>query len=115
MKKDNQDLIIIWSTRDKEVFTELIFPYALNSKLNGWWQQVILVVWGPSDRTLVENPEIKDNIEELIAAGIKIEACRACADNYQVSEKLKKLGIDVKYMGLPTTEYLKSGAHILTF
>ena len=77
-----------------------------------------LVVWGPSDLTLVENKDIRDNIEELLVAGIEVEACRvrqACADNYRVTDQLSDLENDVKYMGNPTTGYLKSDAQILTF
>ena len=117
MKTDSErsHFVIIWSTRDREVFRELIYPYLLNSKTKGWWQSATLVVWGPSDLTLIENLDIQDNIEELMVAGIKVEACLACADNYGIADKMKDLGIDVKYMGNPTTGYLKSGAHILTF
>ena len=117
MKKNNEisHIIIIWSTRDGEVFRELIYPYLLNSKTKGWWKEATLVVWGPSDLTLVENKDIQDNIEELLVAGIEVEACLACADNYGVADQMSDLGIDVKYMGNPTTGYLKSDAQILTF
>ena len=40
-------------------------------------------------------------------AGVELFACKACADNYGVSDKLAGLGIDVKYMGMPLTEILK--------
>ena len=47
--------------------------------------------------------------------GIVIEACYDCAKSYGVIEDLTKLGIDVKGMGKPLTDYLKSGARVLTF
>ncbi len=47
--------------------------------------------------------------------GVVIEACIACADAYGISDNLKKLGYDVKFMGKPLTDYLKSGAKVLTF
>jgi len=47
--------------------------------------------------------------------GIILEACQACADRYGVSGMLQELGIDVKYMGQPLTQYIKEGRHILTF
>jgi hypothetical protein len=43
-----------------------------------------------------------------------VEACKNCADNFGVSEKLEKLGVVVRYMGLPLTEYLKNGEKIIT-
>ena len=47
-------------------------------------------------------------------AGVILEACKACADLYHVSTKLKELGIDVKYMGQSLTEYLKSDKVVLS-
>ena len=47
--------------------------------------------------------------------GIEMLACKACADSYGVSPDLEKLGIDVKYMGVPLTDYIKEGKKVLTF
>jgi hypothetical protein len=47
--------------------------------------------------------------------GIVVYACKACADQYGVADKLKELGIDVKYMGEPLTDFLKSDAKVITF
>lgn len=49
------------------------------------------------------------NLNMFKYAGVELFACRACADNYGVSDKLSNLGIDVKYMGVPLTEILKKG------
>jgi len=38
-----------------------------------------------------------------------------CANAYGVTEDLKAFGFDVKGMGKPLTEYLKSGKKVLTF
>ena len=49
-------------------------------------------------------------------AGIKVEACIACAKKLGVVEELKALDIDVKGMGVPLTEALKDpGTEVLTF
>ena len=48
-------------------------------------------------------------------AGVELVACKACADLYGVSEKLESLGIEVKYMGVPLTEMLKSDWTTITF
>ena len=39
----------------------------------------------------------------------------ACSNMLGVTEELKKLGIDVKGMGVPLTDYLKTGYHVLTY
>jgi len=56
--------------------------------------------------------------EKLIAMqedGVVIEACVACANAYGVTGELKELGFDVKGMGKPLTDYLKSGKKVMTF
>jgi hypothetical protein len=47
--------------------------------------------------------------------GLILEACKTCADSYVVSEKLEKLGVEVRYMGVPLTEYIKEGKPIIMF
>jgi hypothetical protein len=47
--------------------------------------------------------------------GVVIEACVVCANAYGVTEDLKVFGFDVKGMGKPLTDYLKSGKKVLTF
>jgi hypothetical protein len=50
----------------------------------------------------------------MIEKGITIEACKACADKYKASETMKELGVDVKYMGVPLTKYIKSDDNLIT-
>jgi len=112
---NEEGLVVLWSSRDADVARELVFPDVLNSKLRGWWDDVILIVWGPSQITLCEQEELQDYLAKIIEAGVRVEACLACSDNYGLSDGLSGLGIDVKYMGAVTTEYLKAGKKVLTF
>ena len=107
-------IIILWTSRDPEVARNMVFMYAKNSKLKGWWKEVRLVVWGPSADELADNLELQTDLEGLLEAGVEVLACRACADSYGVSEKLEELGIKVIYMGEPLTQYLKSGLHVIS-
>lgn len=114
-KSVNSDkLVILWSSGDREVALHMVFMYAKNSKLKGWWGQVQLVVWGPSAKLLAEDEELQDELTELKKAGVGIEACKACADRYSVSDKLLRLGINVIYMGAPLTEYLKADLRVIS-
>ncbi len=108
-------LHVLWTTAEKDVALNMIFMYVLNAKKNGWWKEINLIIWGPSARLVAEEPAISAEIIELIHAGIHIEACKACADTYGVSDTLSSLGIDVIYMGVTLTEYLKSGEKLVTF
>jgi hypothetical protein len=51
---------------------------------------------------------------EMIASGVNVEACKACSDNFGVSEKLIQLGVNVKYMDEALTEYIKSNEKLIT-
>lgn len=112
---NNDSLVVLWTSGDKEVATKMVFMYTLNTRKKKWWDAVTLIVWGPSSKLLSEDAELQQKIAEMKAEGIKLEACKACADQYGVSSSLENLGIEVKYMGLPLTDYIKKGEHILTF
>lgn len=107
-------LVVLWTSQDPEVARNMAFMYARNSKLKGWWEQVRFVVWGPSAKLLASDESLQAELLEMRAAGVELQACKACSDRYEVSDKLASLGIDVIYMGVPMTEYLKSNWAILS-
>ena len=108
-------LVVLWSSGDRDVALKMVFMYVGNSKRFGWWQDVTLIVWGPSSKLLSEDKELQESVSAMIKSGITVKACKACADEYGVSAELGKLGIDVKYMGQEFTDYLKNGKYIITF
>jgi hypothetical protein len=93
----------------------MVYMYTFNAKKNGWWDEVRFLVWGPSSKLLSEDTELQDYIKRMKEEGIELLACKACADSYGVSEKLEEMGIEVKYMGEPLTEMLKSDWTTITF
>jgi len=115
MQEKKDSLVVIWSSGDKEVALSMAFMYTLNSKLRGWWKEVTLIVWGPSAKLLSEDIELQDYINKMKEAGVVLEACISCSNIYHVSKKLVGLGIDVKSMGIPLTDYLKEGRSVITF
>lgn len=108
-------LAVLWTSGDPEVATRVAFMYTLNAKNQGWFDEVTLIVWGPSAKLLAENAELQEAVAEMAAAGVDVVACRACADSYGVAESLEDMGIEVKYMGQPLTEMLKGDWKVLTF
>jgi hypothetical protein len=105
---------ILWTTDNKDTIFNMISMYAINSKIEAWWQEVNIIIWGASAKLVGNDTQVQSEIIEMISKGVKIEACKACSDNFGVSEKLEKLGIIVRYMGKPLTDYIKSGEKILT-
>lgn len=114
----NQDepneLYILWTSGDREVALSMVFMYAFNSKTKGFWDDVCLIVWGPSAKLLSQDEELQGRVRQMIEAGVKVEACIACANMYGVTKILESLGIEVKGMGQPLTQLMKEGKKILS-
>ena len=108
-------LMVVWSSADKEVAEKMVFMYSTNSKIRGWFDEVTIVIWGPSAVLACEDADIQKLIKNAIDNGVKMDACKACSDMYGLSDKLIDLGVDVKYAGLPLTEHLKANGKVLTF
>lgn len=110
------ELVVVWTSADREVAMRMVFMYTLNSKLKEWWEEVTLVLWGPSSKLSTVDLEIQSHLSKMKEAGVKLLACKRCADFYGVSSDLEKLGVEVKYMGEPLTEMLKnSKIKVITF
>jgi len=114
-KPEKQRLAVVWTSNDPEVAEKVCFMYTQNAKLKGWFDVVVLVVWGPSAKLLSENKILQERIKQMIADGVKVEACVACANMYGVADQLAALGIEVKAMGPVLTVYLKENWKVLTF
>lgn len=109
MEENKNKLVVLWTSGDPEVAEKMAFMYTYNAKTQGWFDEVVLIVWGPSSKLAAENEMIQDYIKKMQEAGVKTEACLYCAKMYGVDEKLAELGIDVKGMGVPLSDYLKEG------
>ena len=102
-------LFILWTSRDPEVAKNMVFMYAKNAKLKGWWGTVRVIVWGPSAELLVNDAGLQAELADTRKAGVEVQACKACADRYGVSARLEALDVEVLYIGATLTEYIKSG------
>ncbi len=114
MNQTNDKLVVLWTSQDREVALHMVFMYTINSKAREWWKEINFIIWGPSAKLLSEDTELQEHIRKMIDLGIKVDACKACADNYNVSEKLESLGVDVRYMGSPLTDSLKEGWQLIS-
>jgi len=112
---EKQQLAVVWTSSDPEVAEKVCFMYTQNARLKGWFDEVVLVVWGPSAKLLSENKVLQDRVKLMIADGVKVEACVACANMYGVADQLTAMGIEVKPMGPVLTVYLKENWKVLTF
>ena len=108
-------LAVVWTSGDKAVAERVCFMYVHNAKKAKWFDEVEMIVWGPSAKLLSEDAALQKAVKQMLKDGVKIRACKACADSYGVSGKLSELGIEVKYMGRPLSNILKTDWKVLTF
>ena len=115
MESKKEKLAVLWVSGDRDVAEKSCLMYTHAAKRNGWFDEVVLIVWGSSSRLLAEDEALQEKIKAMIEDGVILEACVACSNMLGVTEDLRKLVIDVKGMGVPLTDYLKSGYHVLTY
>jgi len=113
--KDSEKLVVLWTSGDPEVAKKMVFMYTYNAQKNGWWKDITLIIWGPSAKLLTEDKELQETIKNMGEIGIHLLACKGCADQYDVSEDLENLGIEVKYIGVELTDFIKGDYHLVTF
>ena len=109
-----EKLNILWVNDNPEASHNMLFMYAINSKLKEWWSEVEIIIWGPSALLVATDESLQAKIKKALDSGVKITACKACAENYKVENTLATLGIEVKYMGLPLTQKLKNNEKLIT-
>jgi hypothetical protein len=110
----NEKLVVLWTSGDRDVALKMVFMYTYNAQINKWWDDITLVVWGPSAKLLTEDAELQEYLGKIIEAGVTVKACKGCADQYGVSDQLEELGITVLYIGKELTDYIKDGRKMLT-
>ncbi len=109
------ELLIVWTSGDRDVARNMVLMYAKNAQRLGWWREINLLVWGPSQKLLTEDKELQLKLRVMIDLGVRVGACKACADSYQIADDLEALGVEVFYSGEFLTNWLKSGKRVVTF
>ncbi|WP_303918666.1 DsrE family protein [Draconibacterium sediminis] len=111
----NNKLVVVWTSDDPYLAERMVLMYTHAAKKNDWFNEVTLIIWGPSAKMVSENLKMQEKLKAMQKDGVEIQACIACATAYGVVDELKNLNFEVKGMGKPLTDYLKSDAKVLTF
>ena len=114
MSNTAETLYILWTNADLITSEKMVFMYATNSMLKGWWKNVTVIIWGATAKVAAENAAIRERINLARQAGVFFTACKACADQLGTTGALAEQGIEVKYWGEGLTDLLKDGEHLLT-
>ena len=115
LETKKEKLAVLWVSGDRDVAEKSCLMYTHAAKRNGWFDEVVLIVWGASYSLLATDAAIQEKVKAMMKDGVILEACISCSNMLGVTEELLELGIDVKGMGVPLTDYLKSGYHVLTY
>lgn len=107
-------LNILWVNDNPDTAHTMVFMYAINSIKNGWWDEVDVIIWGASAKLVAENEGVQERIKLAQMSGVNVIACKGCAIQFNVFDKLNELNIEVKGMGNPLTEILKNDEKIIT-
>ncbi|MHA1519917.1 MAG: hypothetical protein ACTSRK_07010 [Promethearchaeota archaeon] len=109
-------LFLLICDADPRILTDVAFTYARNAIKQHWMEEVMVILWGPSQTTVVGTLELKAAVMDLIGTeGIQVVASEQSAEDYRVTDKLEKLGISLIPIGEKITSLLKEGWHQLTF
>ena len=110
----NQELLILWTNDNIGTSLNMVVMYAENAKIQGWWENVTLLIWGSTAKLVSENEEIQNYIKAILLEKVRVIACKQCAENYNVVDKLESQGIEVFYTGQFLTDWLKENKKLLT-
>ena len=107
-------LNILWTNADETAFDKMVAMYARNAKINGWWNEITVLIWGSTARLAAQSELAELRIRELVQVGVSVVACKSCSDSLGTTEKLQAMGVDVRYLGEELTRILKSDEKLLT-
>jgi hypothetical protein len=107
-------LYILWTNSDEIMFDKMVAMYARNSKIEHWWDEITVIIWGSTAMLAAKSELVRTRIMELLQVGVAVSACKACSDSLDVTAELLDQGIEVKYWGTGLTEILKSDDKLLT-
>ncbi len=109
-----EKLHILWVNDNPTTAHNMVFMYGINALVQGWFDDVEIIIWGASTELVAKDKSIQDKIKEAIDSGVSVVACLACAKNVGAVEILESLSVDVKYMGVPLTQILKNNEKLIT-
>lgn len=109
-------LAMVWTSGDPDVAHRMALMFSHASKQAKWYDEVTVIVWGPSQRLLVGDKDLQAKIAQMRNDGVVVRACIACANSYGIVEDLRALGLPVEPMGKPLADMMQSDEwDVLTF
>ncbi|WP_320174426.1 DsrE family protein [Maridesulfovibrio sp.] len=111
---NDKKLNLLWTNADPVASELMVMMYAYNAMKKSLWEEVRVIVWGATAKLVAEDVHIQKLVAEAQEQGVEFSACAACADQLGVKSQLEQLGIEIIFWGVPLTEIIKSGEHLIT-
>lgn len=111
---EKNTLYMLWTNADIDTSLRMVMMYSTNSKIYGWWEHVVVIIWGATAKLASENAQVQEAMKVAMNAGVKFSACVACARQLGVVETLESQGVEVIGWGQPLTQILKNNEALLT-
>ena len=105
---------ILWTTDNKDTAMNMICLYAHNAKLQGWMENVSILIWGASQTLISQDKELQDKIKEMVKDGVEVVACKKCAQNLEVVDTLESCDINLYFTGELLSSWVKEGHSIIS-
>jgi len=103
MKKE---LLVNWTTDNLDTAMSMVLLYTYNAKKLAWFDEITLLVWGASQKLVATNVEVQKQIKMMKEVGVKVIACKKCAEDKGVVDALIACDIEVFYTGEVLTPWL---------
>ena len=100
-------VLIIIATGEKEKALAGLM-YANNVLKYGWLDDLKVILFGPSEKLIVQDEGVWIEVKRLNEM-IGTIACKAISDEYKTSSELEKRGVKVEYVGKIVSDLIKDG------
>ncbi|MDC7217826.1 MAG: DsrE family protein [Spirochaetales bacterium] len=111
---NDKKLNLLWTNADPVTSELMVMMYAHNAMEKGLWEEVQVIIWGATAKLVADDVHIQNLIAEAREVGVEFSACISCANQLGVTSQLEKLGLELKTWGVPLTEIIKNGEHLIT-
>ena len=75
---EDRHLYILWTNGDPLTAEHMVMMYATNAMLNGWWDEVTVIIWGAPQKLVCEDEAVKLKMGLAQDAGVEFTACLTC-------------------------------------
>ncbi|MDO5569973.1 MAG: hypothetical protein Q4F97_00720 [Bacteroidales bacterium] len=111
----NEKLTILWTSGEKDVAAKVVLKYAEEIVEHKLWNEIEVIVWGPSVKLLCDDNAVKTKVEKLIYQGVEFSACIVCTDDYGVANILTQMGVRLEMVGEKLTHLIQDQKPLISF